>query len=140
MAIIVAVLGCTFRFHLHAFIRCFYFQVGRYERNKMSWSVLQAIYRFCKSTQRKLKIQNSCTRFAQAGCRNLKNLKHSCRIYFIGFETLYHVLFFLFSFAALVHSGYWYSGCLLYMFLKSKLLAQVLVALFQSGEAFTSRA
>ena len=54
--------------------------------------------------------------------------------YFFGFQTIYRILFLWFSIAALVHSGYWYCGCLLYVFLRSKLLAQVLTALSRSGK------
>ena len=61
------------------------------------------------------------------------------RIYFFGFSTLYRIAFVIFSLAALVQSAYWYCGCLLYIFLKSKLLAQVLTAISRSGEPFFSK-
>ena len=94
--------------------------------------------KFCKSIQKKLKKSEQLYKICAGWTQKPQELE-TFRIYFFGFETLYRVLFVLFSFAALVHSGYWYCGCLLYVFLKSKLLAQVVVALYRSGEALSQK-
>ena len=94
--------------------------------------------RSCKSFQMWLKKSRKLYRICSAWSEKPKELE-CFRIYFFGFRTLYRIAFVLFSLAALVHSAYWYCGCLLYIFLESKLLAQVLTAISRSGEPFFSK-
>ena len=54
-------------------------------------------------------------------------------IYFFGFEPIYNILFVCFSILSLAFSGYWYCGCLIYVFLNIEVLEQVLTALRRSG-------
>ena len=93
--------------------------------------------RWCKGLQNKMKnsdfdiikaLHNHCSKWFH------KPEELECfAVYFFGFETIYRILFACFSLMGLVHSGYWYCGCLLYVFLKSTLLAQVLTTLSRSG-------
>ena len=93
--------------------------------------------RWCKGLQKKMKdshfgiiiaLHDHCSKWFH------KPEELECfGVYFFGFETIYRILFACFSLMGLAHSGYWYCGCLLYVFLKSTLLAQVLTALSRSG-------
>ena len=55
-------------------------------------------------------------------------------VYLVSVAPLYRILFVLFSILALGTHGYFYCGCLLYLFLKSAVLRQVLTAVRKSGK------
>ena len=54
-------------------------------------------------------------------------------VYFISFPPLYRILFLIFSIVALGTHGYFYCGCILYVFLTDDVLQQVLTAIRRSG-------
>lgn len=56
------------------------------------------------------------------------------QVNFIGFSSLYRVAFLLCSIAALGTSGYFYCGCILYVFLRNNMLQNVQAAVSRSGE------
>ena len=97
--------------------------------------------RWCRSLQNKMKnsrffiikaLHNYCSKWFH------KPEELECfGVFFFGFETMYRILFTCFSLVGVVHSGYWYCGCLLYVFLKSTLLGQVLTALYRSGKSIS---
>lgn len=55
---------------------------------------------------------------------------------FFSFEPLYRIFFALFSCLGLVLSGYFYCGCMLYVFLKNSVLQYILKAVGKSGMSF----
>lgn len=55
-------------------------------------------------------------------------------VYFISFPPLYRLLFLFCSIVAMATNGYFYCGCILYIFLNDDVLQQVLTALRRSGE------
>ena len=54
-------------------------------------------------------------------------------LYLLSFSPLYRILFVICSILALGTHGYFYCGCILYVFLKSSVLHQVLTAVRRSG-------
>ena len=55
------------------------------------------------------------------------------KIYIHSFTPWYRIFFMIFSLLALRTSGYFYCCCILYVFLKSSTLEQILIALRRSG-------
>ena len=55
---------------------------------------------------------------------------------FFSFEPLYRISFVFFSLAGLIGSGYFYCGCMIYIFLKNHVLHYILKALGKSGKFF----
>lgn len=58
------------------------------------------------------------------------------QVNFISFSSLYRIVFLLCSIAALGTSGYFYCGCILYVFLRNNILQNVLTAVNRSGESY----
>lgn len=56
------------------------------------------------------------------------------QISFFNFETLYRIVFVFFSLGGLLFSGYLYCGCLIYIFLKNRVLQYILKAVEKSGK------
>ena len=56
-------------------------------------------------------------------------------VYLISFAPLYRIIFVLCSLLALATSGYFYCCCVLYVFLKSNVLHQVLTIVRRSGRS-----
>ena len=54
-------------------------------------------------------------------------------VYLFSFSPLYRLLFVVCSILSLASHGYFYCGCILYLFLKSSVLHQVLTAVRRSG-------
>ena len=54
-------------------------------------------------------------------------------VYLLSFSPLYRLLFVICSILSLASHGYFYCGCILYLFLKSSVLHQVLTAVRRSG-------
>ena len=53
--------------------------------------------------------------------------------HFFSFTPVYRIIFTIFSLLALGTSGYFYCGCILYVFLKSSTPEQIVIALKRSG-------
>lgn len=65
-----------------------------------------------------------------------KPVSRQCfEVYLISFAPLYRILFVLCSLLALATSGYFYCCCILYVFLKSDVLPQVVTAVRRSGRS-----
>ena len=58
------------------------------------------------------------------------------QVNFISFSSLYRIVFLLCSITALGTSGYFYCGCILYVFLRNNILQNVLTAVNRSGESY----
>ena len=56
------------------------------------------------------------------------------QISFFSFEPLYRILFTILSIVALVLGGYFYCGCMIYLFLRNTVLINVLKAVRKSGK------
>ena len=63
-----------------------------------------------------------------------RRLEHF-QVYFFNFRPLYRIVFLICSIVALGTEGYFYCGCILYVFLNSNVLQQVLTAIWRSGES-----
>ena len=65
-----------------------------------------------------------------------KPVSRQCfEVYLISFAPLYRIVFVLCSLLALATSGYFYCCCVLYVFLKSNVLHQVLTIVRRSGRS-----
>lgn len=56
------------------------------------------------------------------------------QVFFFGFEPLYRMMFLLLSILGLAFNGYFYCGCMIYLFLKNSVLKYILKALLKSGK------
>ena len=54
-------------------------------------------------------------------------------IFIFSFQPIYRMLFLLFSVLALAFNGYFYCGCVLYLFLNNTVLFYILRAVGKSG-------
>ena len=59
------------------------------------------------------------------------------QIFFFSFEPLYRILFVILSVLGLAVSGYFYCGCMIYLFLRNHVLNNILRAVRKSGESDT---
>ena len=59
---------------------------------------------------------------------------HGFDVEFFSFNPLYRLLFLLCSILSLGFSGFFYCGCVLYVFLRNDVLTQVLSAVKRSGK------
>ena len=59
------------------------------------------------------------------------------QIFFFSFEPLYRIFFAIFSMLGLVSSGYFYCGCMIYLFLRNHVLLNILRAVRKSGKWIT---